>query len=54
VRTYVVQDGDTLLSIAERLAPPGVSSFDYATQIAAASGLSSIEDISEGDVLTLP
>ncbi len=54
-RTYEVQDGDTLLGIAERWAPPGVSSSDYATQIAAASGLSSLEDeIRPGQILTLP
>jgi LysM domain len=53
-RTYIVQDGDNLLSIATREAPPGVSASDYANQIASASGLSSIDDISPGQVLTLP
>lgn len=53
--TYEVQDGDTLLGIAERLAPPGVDSSDYATQIAAASGIASLEDeIRPGQILTLP
>ncbi len=52
---YEVLDGDTLLSIAERFAPPGVATFDYATQIAAASGLSSVDDdITPGQILTLP
>lgn len=54
-RTYVVQEGDTLLSIAEENAPPGVDFYQYAAQIADASGLSSIdEDIAAGDTLTLP
>jgi hypothetical protein len=53
--TYIVQDGDTLLSIATRLAPPGADIYDYATQIAAASGLSSVDDpINPGQTLTLP
>jgi len=53
-RTYIVQDGDNLLSIASAEAPPGVSALDYANQIAQASGLSSIDDIHPGQVLTLP
>jgi hypothetical protein len=53
--TYEVQDGDTLLGIAARLAPPGVDPNDYATQIASASGLASLEDeIRPGQILTLP
>ena len=53
--TYTVVEGDTLLGIAERLAPPGVDSSDYATQIAAASGIASLEDeIRPGQILTLP
>jgi len=53
--TYEVQEGDTLLGIAERLAPPGVDSSDYATRIAAASGLASLEDeIRPGQTLILP
>jgi hypothetical protein len=54
-RTYIVQDGDNLLSIAEREAPAGVAPFDYATQIAAASGLSSVNaPINPGEQLVLP
>lgn len=55
LRTYVVQSGDTLLGIAERFAPPGVSPFDYVNAIAAASGLSSSSDIiATGQILVLP
>jgi hypothetical protein len=55
IRTYVVQPGDTLLSIAEAFAPPGVSPFDYVNSIVAASGLSSSSDIlSTGQTLVLP
>lgn len=54
-RTYEVQSGDTLISIAERFAPPGVSPFDYVSQIAAASGMSSQDEpIVVGQVLVLP
>ena len=54
-RQYVVQDGDTLLSIAEQFAPAGVDAFTYAAQIAAASGLASVDDsIAPGQTLTLP
>ena len=54
-RTYIVQDGDNLLSIAERTAPPGIAAFDYAVQIAAASGLSSVDEpINPGQTLVLP
>src|SRR3990170_4195461 len=52
-RTYVVQEGDTLYGIAEANAPPGVTPFEYATQIAAASGLASVNTpISVGQTLT--
>jgi LysM repeat protein len=55
VREYIVQAGDTLLGIAERLAPAGVSPFDYASQIAAASGLASVDaTIAPGQRLVLP
>jgi hypothetical protein len=54
-RTYVVQSGDTLISIAQQFAPAGVDPFQYAIEIAAASGLSSVNDtIVTGQVLTLP
>ncbi len=53
-RTYEVQDGDTLLSIAQKTAPPGVSPFDYANQIASANGLGSDNLINPGDTLVLP
>ncbi len=52
---YIVQSGDTLIGIAEQFAPPGVDSFEYATDIADASGLSSIEEpINPGQILILP
>lgn len=54
-RTYVVQDGDNLYSIAAANAPPGVDSVTYAQQIAAASGLPSVDSpISPGETLVLP
>ncbi len=54
-RTYVVQSGDTLTAIAEQFAPAGVDPFDYAEQIASASGLSSTTElITTGQVLVLP
>ena len=54
-RTYVVQDGDTLLSIATASAPAGVDAFTYAQQIAAASGLPSVDTpINPGQTLILP
>jgi hypothetical protein len=55
VRSYEVQPGDTLIGIAERLAPPGVSPFDYVDQIVVANGLSSAdEEIVVGQILILP
>jgi hypothetical protein len=55
VREYFVQEGDTLSSIAEQFAPPGVVPFDYAARIAAASGLASVnEPITPGQRLVLP
>ena len=54
-RTYVVEEGDTLIGIAERFAPPGVDPFAYAEQIASASGLSTVDDpIATGQTLVLP
>ena len=54
-RPYVVETGDTLFDIAERFAPPGVEPAEYAEQIAAASGLSSVNDpLNPGDELVLP
>jgi hypothetical protein len=54
-RTYVVQLGDTLIGIAEQFAPAGVAPFDYAEQIAFASGLSSADEpLTEGQTLVLP
>jgi hypothetical protein len=50
----VVQEGDTLLSIAAANAPPGVGAADYAAQIAAANGLSPEDLINPGDTLILP
>ena len=54
LRTYVVQDGDTLIGIAERFAPPGVEPFDYASQIASASGISIDQPLGVGSTLILP
>jgi hypothetical protein len=54
-REYFVQSGDTLTGIATQFAPPGVDPFVYAQQIAAASGLSSVnEPIITGQRLVLP
>src|SRR3990172_8427686 len=44
VREYIVQLDDTLIGIAERFASPGVAPFTYAQQIAAASGLASVDE----------
>lgn len=54
-RVYVVQENDSLTAIGERFAPPGVDPFQYAIQIAAASGLASVdEQIFPGQILVLP
>lgn len=55
IREYVVEDGDSLYGIADLFAPSGIAPFDYAQDIADASGLSSVnEPINPGDVLVLP
>jgi nucleoid-associated protein YgaU len=54
LREYVVQDGDTLLSIAEATAPPGVDAFIYSEQIAFLNGFGPEDPIQPGDVLILP
>jgi hypothetical protein len=54
-REYFVQSGDTLIGIATQFAPAGVDPFIYAQQIAAASGLSSVnEPITTDQRLVLP
>jgi hypothetical protein len=53
-RIYLVEDGDTLLSIAAATAPPGVGAADYAALIAAANGISSDALINPGEELILP
>ncbi len=54
-QTYVVQEGDTLIDIAELHAPPGVEPFDYAAQIAILNGIEMTADqISVGQTLLLP
>jgi hypothetical protein len=54
-REYFVQSGDTLIGIATQFAPSGVDPFIYAQQIAAASGLSSVDEpIITGERLVLP
>jgi hypothetical protein len=55
LREYEVQDGDTLFSVAETFAPPGVDAVTYAAQIAFSSGLGSVDDpIAPGQILILP
>jgi len=52
-RTYEVQQGDTLIGIAQQFAPPGVDPFDYADQIASANNLTG-DLITPGQTLVLP
>ena len=56
VRSYVVESGDTLFAIADAFAPPGIDSFDYAADIAAANHLGDVDSaiINPGDILVLP
>jgi hypothetical protein len=56
LRQYIVQEGDTLIGIAEQFAPPGVDAFEYAGLIVAASdSLASADDpLSPGQTLVLP
>lgn len=54
-REYVVQEGDSLVGIAEQFAPPGVSPVDYARRIAELNGIDFDNPvINPGDVLRLP
>ena len=53
-RIYIVQQGDTLTSIAVEFAPPGVDPTDYAAQIADANGISVDDPIRPDDELELP
>jgi hypothetical protein len=53
-RTYVVQEGDTLLSIAEATVPPGGNPVNYANRIAQANGLSPDDVLALGTELILP
>lgn len=54
-REYVVQEGDSLVGIAEQFAPPGVSPIDYARRIAELNGIDFNNPvINPGDVLRLP
>ena len=53
-QVYIVQEGDTLITIAEQFAPPGVDPTDYADQIAAANGFSVDDPIRPDDELVLP
>ena len=55
VKQYTVQSGDTLIAIAGTLAPPGVSAFEFAQQIAAANGIDfNNPALQPGQVLTIP
>lgn len=55
IRTYIIQSGDTLIGIATQFAPLGLDPFTYAQQIAAASGMSSVDEpINPGQQLVLP
>ena len=53
-RTYIVQEGDTLFSIAETFAPPGADPVAYAEQIASANNFAVDATLSPGQTLVLP
>jgi hypothetical protein len=53
-RVYIVQDGDTLSSIAEANVPPGGDPVNYANRIAQANNLDPDGVINPGDELILP
>ncbi len=54
-REYVVQEGDSLISIAEANAPPGADLIAYAREIAELNGIDFDSPIiNPGDVLKLP
>lgn len=51
---HTVLEGETLVTIAQAFAPPGVNPLEYAFQIAAANGITDPDLISPGDTLILP
>lgn len=54
-QTYIVQEGDTLIEIAEQFAPPGMEPFEYAAAIALLNGIGGDEGtIDVGQELLLP
>jgi LysM domain len=53
-RIYIVQEGDTLLSIAEATVPDGSNPVNYANRIAQANGISQDAVLPLGEELILP